>query len=88
MKVAAEPENAVSFPRTVAILKLVIVAFKLTKGVDLLFTYSGNVELIPELSSQLVKALSLWRVLLSDASYASCWVLIFQLLSELEQCIV
>ena len=30
-------DNAVSFPRTVAILKLVIVAFKLTKGVDLFF---------------------------------------------------
>ena len=27
-------------------------------------------------------------VLLSDTNYASCWVLIFQLLSELEQCIV
>ena len=37
MKVAAEPDNAVSFARTVAILKLVIVAFKLTKGDDLLF---------------------------------------------------
>ena len=37
VKVAVELDNAVFFPRTSAILKLVVVTFKRTKDLDLLF---------------------------------------------------
>lgn len=37
VKVAVELDNAISFPRTSAILELVVVTFKRTKDLDLLF---------------------------------------------------
>lgn len=37
VKVAVELDNAFSFPRTSAILELVVVTFKRTKDLDLLF---------------------------------------------------